>query len=241
METDLERELAHHLYHLTAEYERQGYSHEEAARLAKREFGGREQVKEQCREQRRWAWLAAVRQDVVFGARMLRRSPVITIAAIVSLALGIGANTVIFSAVHHVVLSSLPYPESQRLFAVWGRSATHPAEPMHVSAADFYDWRTKSHTFESLAAYAKGASPLRVFWLLLRQTMLLVLAGIGGGLLCAWWLSRWLENLLFAVRPHDPATFGAVAGVLILVSLAAALVPGRRAMKIDPNAALRTL
>jgi len=86
---------------------------------------------------------------------------------------------------------------------------------------------------------ALGASPLQVFWLLLRQTMNRVLAGIMGGLLGAWWLARWLETLLFGVRPHDPATFATVASVLVLASLAAVLAPGRRAMKIAPATALR--
>jgi putative ABC transport system permease protein len=153
-ETDLERELAHHLYQLTAEYERQGYSHEEASRMAKRAFGGREQVKEQCRDERRWSWLSGVWQDIVFGVRMLRKTPAITAAAIVSLALGIGANTLVFSAVEHVILRGLPYPQSEKLFAIWVRSAHHGSERMHVSAADFYDWRAKSRSFQSMAAYA---------------------------------------------------------------------------------------
>ena len=71
-----------------------------------------------------------------------------------SLALGIGANTVIFSAVDHVLLRSLPYPRAGELFAVWSRSAAHGDDPMQVSAADFYDWRTQSHAFERLSAYS---------------------------------------------------------------------------------------
>ena len=63
-ETELEREIAHHLHYLAAEYERQGHSREEALRLAKREFGGAEQVKEQCRDERRWAWMNGLRQDL---------------------------------------------------------------------------------------------------------------------------------------------------------------------------------
>ena len=72
-----------------------------------------------------------------------------------------------------------------------------------------------------------------------RQAMVRVLTGITGGLLGAWWLARWLESLLFGVRPHDPATFAAVAVILVLASLAAVLAPGRRAMKIAPATALR--
>ncbi|PYT28185.1 MAG: hypothetical protein DMG57_16020 [Acidobacteria bacterium] len=86
---------------------------------------------------------------------------------------------------------------------------------------------------------ALGASPPQVFWLLLQQTMIRVLAGIMGGLLGEWWLARWLESLLFGVRPHDPATFAVVASVLVLASLAAVLAPCRRAMKIAPTTALR--
>lgn len=73
--------------------------------------------------------------------------------AVFSLALGIGSNTVLFSAVDNVLLRSLPYPQADRLFAVWSRSAAHGSEPMDVSAADFYDWRQQSHSFESLSAY----------------------------------------------------------------------------------------
>lgn len=84
-----------------------------------------------------------------------------------------------------------------------------------------------------------GAAPRQVFWLLLGQAMVRVLSGVAGGLLGAWWLARWMENLLFGVRPHDPATFAGVASVLVLTSLAAVLGPVRRAMRIDPATALR--
>jgi putative ABC transport system permease protein len=86
---------------------------------------------------------------------------------------------------------------------------------------------------------ALGASPLQLSWLLLRQAMARVLAGVAGGMLCAWWLARWLESLLFGVRRFDPATFAGVAGLLLLASLAAVLTPARRALKIDPTTALR--
>jgi len=84
-----------------------------------------------------------------------------------------------------------------------------------------------------------GASPMQLCWMLLRQALVRVLAGVAGGLIGAWWLARWLENLLFGVRPHDVATFAGVAGLLMLASLAAILVPARRAMTIDPTTALR--
>ena len=86
---------------------------------------------------------------------------------------------------------------------------------------------------------ALGASPRQLSWLLLRQAMVRVLGGVAAGLAGSWWLAHWLESLLFGVRPHDPATFAGVAAVLLLASLAAVLAPARRAMKIDPTAALR--
>lgn len=79
-EAEMEREIAHHLHQLTAEYKRQGYSDDEALLRAKREFGGREQVKEQCRGERRWAWLTGLHQDVTFGFRIMRKAPVVTLA-----------------------------------------------------------------------------------------------------------------------------------------------------------------
>src|SRR5579864_3683565 len=106
-ETELEREVAHHLHELTAEYERQGNSREESLQMARREFGGSEQVKEQCRDERRWPWMNGLRQDVVFGARMMRRTPVITLAAVLSLGIGIGANTAIVSLMDLVLWRDL--------------------------------------------------------------------------------------------------------------------------------------
>jgi hypothetical protein len=86
--------------------------------MAKREFGGREQVKERCRDERSLAWIHGVWQDVVFGARMMRRTPVITLAAILSLALGIGANTAIASLMNVVLWRDLPVPDPKQLSVV---------------------------------------------------------------------------------------------------------------------------
>jgi predicted permease len=127
-ESELQREAAHHLHHLAAEYERQGYTPEEALRLANREFGGATQVKERCREERRWAWMTGLRQDVVFGGRMLRRHPVLTAAAVISLALGIGANTAIVSLIDTVLWRDLPLPDPQQLVLVHWKGHGYPQE-----------------------------------------------------------------------------------------------------------------
>jgi predicted permease len=117
-ESDLEREIAHHLHRLTVEYERQGYPYADAIRLAKREFGGREQTKERCRDESRWAWFNGLQQDIVFGLRMMRRAPVVTVAAVLSLALAIGSNTAILSLMNVVLWQDLPVPNPRQLTLV---------------------------------------------------------------------------------------------------------------------------
>jgi putative ABC transport system permease protein len=94
-------------------------------------------------------------------------------------------------------------------------------------------------TPELAVRQALGASSIRLVCLLLRQAMFRVLTGLAGGLICAWLLAQWLQSLLFGVRPHDLPTFASVAGLFVLVSLAAVLAPALRATKIDPTTALR--
>jgi predicted permease len=170
-EDELERELAHHLHHLAAEFERQGHSREEAMRLARREFGGREQVKEQCRDERRWAWLSGLRQDIVFGVRMMRRSPVVTAAVILTLALGIGASTAIVSLMDVVLWRQLPVPQPEQLNLVhwqaaeWGRGELADSSSGSVMrgdpggvVADFFSYPAFEAMRESVVAEASLAA-----------------------------------------------------------------------------------
>jgi len=150
---DLEAETQAHVDEKTEELISAGRTPGEARAEAQRTFGNRTRIAEESREQWAFAWLDELGQDLRFAARVLRKNPVFTGVAVFSLALGIGANTVIFSGVNHVLLSPLAYPEAGRLYAVWGRSAAHGAENMFVSPADFYDWRAQSRTFDGLAAY----------------------------------------------------------------------------------------
>jgi len=90
-------------------------------------------------------------QDVKFALRTLARSPLFAIAAILTIALGIGADTAIFSVVDHVLLRPLPFPQSERLLAV---RLPHPTEhDVALSVADFLDWRSQNQTVQSLCAY----------------------------------------------------------------------------------------
>lgn len=126
METELERELAHHLNELTAEYERRGHSHEEATWMAKREFGGREQVKESCRDERRWAWTTGIRQDVALALRQMRRSPGFAATAVLTLALGIAANVIVFGVLQAMVLRSLDVPHPDRVMTLGSTERAFP-------------------------------------------------------------------------------------------------------------------
>jgi putative ABC transport system permease protein len=114
-EEALADEIASHLDLLVAEHRRRGLSPEEARRAARRDFGGIDQIKERVRDQRGFTWIDAVRQDVRYALRLLSRTPAFTIAAVSTLALGIGATTAIFSVAHAALLRPLPYPHWEDL------------------------------------------------------------------------------------------------------------------------------
>src|SRR3984957_12220236 len=103
MEIYLDRELRFHFESQVADKTRSGISESEARRLTRLEFGGIDQIKEDCRESRGSQWLQSIVQDVRYGLRQLRKSPGFTLTIVVTLALGIGANTSIFTLVHGVL------------------------------------------------------------------------------------------------------------------------------------------
>jgi predicted permease len=151
IEKELDEEVHSHLELLTDQNVKEGMDSEEARRAAQIELGGVEQVKEEVRAVRAGAWVDTLLQDIHFALRMLRKNPGFTVVAVITLALGIGANTAIFSIVDAVLLRSLPFRDGDRLVAI---SETHPSMPeMGASVADFGDWQKESHSFEGLAAY----------------------------------------------------------------------------------------
>src|SRR6185437_4190641 len=115
LDTSLDEELRSHIDLATEEHIRRGVTRAEARRLALREFGGVTQVRETYREQRGLPILEEIRRDIRFGLIQLWKSPGFTLTAILTLALGVGANTTVFSMVNGLLLRPLPVPESGRL------------------------------------------------------------------------------------------------------------------------------
>src|SRR5215207_2777394 len=156
VDRDLAEELEAYLELLVEAKVAEGLKPEDARRAALIELGGVEQVKERVREVRVGHFLGTVWQDMRYGVRTLVKSPGFTVVAVLSLALGIGANTAIFSVVNGILLRPLPYPESERIVAVWH---TPPQESFpgmktfSVSPGNYLDWKEQSRAFEQMAVY----------------------------------------------------------------------------------------
>ena len=150
VEGDMDAELLAHIESYAEDLMRGGISRDEALRRARMEFGGVERVKEECRESRGVHFVESLMQDLRFALRMLRKSPGFTAVAVLTLALGIGANTAIFSVVNGVLLRPLPYADPNGLISIQeqgpgsGNSANYP---------DFFDWQSQNHSFGSMATY----------------------------------------------------------------------------------------
>src|SRR5215467_10692566 len=148
-ERQLDSELRFHLEQLAGDYVRRGMDPEEARRRARIEFGGMEGVKEDCRESRKVHVLETLLQDARYGLRTMRKSPGFTLVAVLTLMLGIGANTAIFSVVNGVLLNPLPYPQPEQLVALHESKVNFARGS--ISYPNFRDWRKDNHTFAEMA------------------------------------------------------------------------------------------
>ena len=146
VESEMEEELRAHIQYRADDLERSGVSRAEALRRARVEFGGQERFKEDCRESLGGNFLETMAGDVRFSLRVLRKSPGFTMVAVLSLALAIGANAVVFAVINALVLRPLNVPNEESLYLVQAGGIGFQSYPNYV------DIRDQSHTFESLAA-----------------------------------------------------------------------------------------
>ncbi|MGH7636887.1 MAG: ADOP family duplicated permease, partial [Gemmatimonadaceae bacterium] len=158
---DVDDELRFHLDRVAAELRAAGWSPADADAEAKRRFGDLDSTSNFCRdedlrrerERHRMTIFEELGQDLRYALRSMRAAPGFTLAALLTLALGIGANTAIFSVVRGVLLEPLPFPDADRIVRVWHSNVGDGNEHGSVSEPDFLDWRAQASTAESVGAY----------------------------------------------------------------------------------------
>jgi predicted permease len=150
---ELQEELQYHLERETEKYRKAGAEPEEAMRRARLVIGGPEQVRQQCREARGTKLVDDLLQDLRYGVRTLSNSPGFSVLTILTLALGIGACTAIFSIVNAVLIRSLPYGDVERLVYLFTPNSHFPGVPIEAFSpfyADFFDLQRQSHSYSSM-------------------------------------------------------------------------------------------
>src|SRR5262245_54942000 len=154
LDIELDEDIRMHLQMATEENVRRGMSAKDAEREARRSFGNVDHTKEIYRDQRGIPLYETVARDARQALRSLRRNPAFTLVAVLTLTLGIGANTAIFSITHGILLRELPYRDADRLTTVVMTNVQQQAMRMPFSIADYLDWREQNTVFEKAAAYS---------------------------------------------------------------------------------------
>lgn len=159
VEGELDEEMRFHLERQVEKYVQSGMSREEAQRRARVEFGGLELAKEECRDARGVNFLETVLQDLRYGVRTLGRNPGFAAVAVLTLALGIGANTAVFTVVNGVLLRPMPFPEPERLVLVSLTPREGPFEwQPGVSDRDYLAFREQDQAFERITSFSSRAT-----------------------------------------------------------------------------------
>jgi predicted permease len=192
LDAQMDEEMRSHIEMQTQENVESGMKPEEARFASLRQFGWAESLKETCREQRGVSWIENLVRDIRCGARMLRKNPGFTAVAVLTLALGIGVNTAIFSVVNAVLLRPLPYRDPQRLVRIASVNPKLGLADSRSSGLNVLDWQRQSTVFESIAAFQEWdgiltfngkSEPARVNWVTPNLMPMLGLKPLLGGLL----------------------------------------------------------
>src|SRR5262245_34148017 len=133
----------------------------DARRAATHEFGSVESTKEQCRDMRRVTFVEDLVKDLGYAVRQLRKSPAFALTAICSLALGIGANTAIFSIVNAYLLRPLPFERPDRLVVLFERNVVGDEQDMALTPGNVCDWQAASTTLQSMRGYTRHTRSIR--------------------------------------------------------------------------------
>ncbi|HEY2907363.1 MAG TPA: ABC transporter permease [Vicinamibacterales bacterium] len=152
-ERELAAELEAHMQHDVDEAVRNGATATDARRSAMLRLGGIEQTKEAYRDRRGFPAIDALLRDLQYAARVLRRNPGFTAVAVLTLALGIGANTAIFSIVNAVLLRPLPFPNASRLVQIFATDTSSASRHDVVSYPDYEDWHARTQAFDGMSAF----------------------------------------------------------------------------------------
>ncbi len=155
---ELEEEMQAHIEMQAEENEENGMAAGEARYAARRQFGNATSLKEKSGDVWGWRALETLIQDVNYGLRMLRKSPGFTAVAVLTLALGIGANTAIFSLLNGVLLRPLPFPDPDRLVLVWEETSILGLRDSPAALGNAMDWRARNQVFMDMGALDRYAS-----------------------------------------------------------------------------------
>jgi putative ABC transport system permease protein len=157
MNQEIEEELRLHLQDRADDLERSGLTRAEAERQARIQFGGFERYREESHAAQGWHATETLVRDVRFGLRILKKSPTFTAAAVITLALGIGANTALFALVRGILLRSLPVRAADRLVVIWDSNPSEGLSRVGPSGQDYLDWREQRiHAFDEIFLFEHG-------------------------------------------------------------------------------------